>query len=270
MNCTILGATGFIGSHLRAQLSADGHACYLPARDDPELFLRDLGHVFYCIGLTADFRQRPFDTVRAHASLLADVLERAHFDSLLYLSSTRVYQHGDEAKETSALMVNSNDPSDLYNLSKLMGESLCLSCGRDNVRVARLSNVYGRDFHSGNFLFALIREAVDSGSIVLRSAPDSAKDYIGVHDVARLLPQVALSGKHQVYNIASGRNVTNEALVARMVEITGSYVEIAAGAKIIRFPTIDTTRVREDFGFTASSVLADLPSLVQQYRDEKT
>ena len=33
----------------------------------------------------------PFDTIRAHVSVLSEVLEHAEFESLLYLSSTRVY-----------------------------------------------------------------------------------------------------------------------------------------------------------------------------------
>ena len=34
---------------------------YAPAKGDPELLERDLGTVFYCAGLTADYDRRPFD-----------------------------------------------------------------------------------------------------------------------------------------------------------------------------------------------------------------
>ncbi len=88
---TVLGATGYIGSRLVAHLQAQGHTVWAPARGDAEVFTRPLGHVMYCVGLTADFRTRPFDTVDAHVGLLAEVLRRAQFESLLYLSSTRVY-----------------------------------------------------------------------------------------------------------------------------------------------------------------------------------
>jgi len=79
MKFTVLGAGGFIGSHLLAHLRQAGHDCFAPARGDATLFAEELGHVIYCIGLTADFRSRPFDTVRAHVCLLADVLEKAPF-----------------------------------------------------------------------------------------------------------------------------------------------------------------------------------------------
>ena len=82
---TVLGASGYIGSRLVAHLRAQGHTVWAPARGDAEVFTRPLGHVMYCVGLTADFRTRPFDTVDAHVGLLAEVLRRAQFDSLLYL-----------------------------------------------------------------------------------------------------------------------------------------------------------------------------------------
>lgn len=96
------------------------------------------------------------------------------------------------------------DPSDLYNLSKLMGESLCLTGGRTGVRVARLSNVVGgEDRDSGNFVPSLVREA-RGGHIVLQTAPDSVKDYIHIDDVAELLPRIATQGRERLYNVASG------------------------------------------------------------------
>jgi len=38
-------------------------------------FRIDPGHVIYCIGLTADFRQKPFETIEAHVSKLAEVAQ---------------------------------------------------------------------------------------------------------------------------------------------------------------------------------------------------
>lgn len=267
MRFTVLGASGFIGSNLRDYLTRLGHECFDPTRDDPVIFSEKLGHVIYCAGLTADFRQKPFDTVRAHVCHLVDVLERSDFDSLLYLSSTRVYGNSGSTEEDVVLLADPQNPGDLYNLTKLTGEALCFSCGKRNVRVARLSNVYGNDFSSENFLCSIIRDAVRDRRIVLRTTPDSAKDYIAIHDVMRILPRVALSGRRRIYNVASGINISNRALLDELARLCGCAVSVADEASTIVFPLIDIRRIREEFAFQPSSVLSNLADLVRQYQE---
>jgi nucleoside-diphosphate-sugar epimerase len=258
MNWTVLGASGVIGRHLVARLRAAGETVYTPGRGEPGLYQRALGHVIYAIGLTADFRQRPYDTVQAHVSLLAEVLQRADFSSLLYLSSTRVYARAAHGREDLPLPVQPQDPSDLYNLSKLMGESLCLSSGRAGVRVARLSNVVGgEDADSANFVPSLLREA-RSGRIRLQTAADSAKDYIHIDDVADLLPRIAVHGRERLYNVASGVQTTHAQWAQQLAALTGCAVEIAPGAPTAGFAPIDITRIRTEFGYAPRPVLSVL------------
>src|SRR4051812_11177152 len=80
MRFTVLGASGFIGSHLMRWLESQSLPYWAPKRCENVLG-RPLGHVIYCIGLTADFRGRPYDTVRAHVCHLLDILEEAEFAS---------------------------------------------------------------------------------------------------------------------------------------------------------------------------------------------
>lgn len=267
---TILGKSGFIGSHLIAYLREQGAECFTPDRHCNIIFDRHLGHIFYCIGVTADFRSRPFDTARAHVCVLTDILEKARFDSLTYFSSTRVYAKSNHAKETSPTIVDSADPSDLYNLSKLMAESLCLSCGRKNVRVLRLSNVYGGDFTHDNYLFSLIRDAVDTGYVSIETSEHSEKDYVSLNCVIDVLPKIALAGQHRLYNLASGVNVSNGKILAWLAELTGCRTNVAVNAPTIRFPHIDIFRLKQEFGFQSASLQHDFPALVQQYRRHKT
>lgn len=262
---TVLGASGFVGSSLAASLRANGHSVYAPQRADPAIFEADLGHVIYCIGMTADFRSKPFETVDAHVSVLADVLRKSRFDSLLYLSSTRVYGDASHASEQARLQVDPADPSALYNLTKLTGESLCRSCGKPGVRVARLSNVVGSDPDSENFLSSLIREAL-AGRIELQSDPDSSKDYILLDDVVALLPLIAIGGNHWLYNVAGGSNVRHAELVGALAALTGCEVAVRPGAPRVDFPLIDTARVRDEFRFSAGSVIDSLARLVGQAR----
>jgi nucleoside-diphosphate-sugar epimerase len=264
---TVLGASGFIGSHLVKHLKSEGCDCHAPVKGE-DISTQNLGNVIYCIGLTADFRTKPFDTVNAHVCCLVDALTRYKFDSFVYLSSTRVYgAREDIAHEEDVIHSQPLIPGDLYNISKIMGESICFAAAKDNVRVARLSNVYGYDSQSENFIFSLIRDALREKKIVLNTTLDSSKDHVSVHDVVRILPEIAVKGKHKIYNVASGKNISAGQIVDRLSSLTGCSVELAANAERICFPNIHISRIKEEFNFKPSCILDDLERLISDYKN---
>lgn len=267
MSFTILGPSGFIGRALVKRLCIEGHNVFAPERDDHRLFLDDLGHVIYAAGVTADFRTRPFDTMRAHVHFLSLLLERASFQSLLYLSSARIYRHAAETQEETPIPVRSEEPEDYYDLTKLAGEALCHVSGRKNVRVARLANVIGRDFQSKNFVFDLIRTASEYGRIKLCSALDSEKDYVMVDDVVSVLPLVAMYGQQRCYNIAAGSNTTHAQIVNAIATETGASCTVVPGAPRIACPPIDIRRVQSEFTFAPQDFISRIPTLVAQYNN---
>lgn len=261
---TVLGASGFIGSHLVKRLDALGKEFQAVGRNDV-LPAGPLGHVIYSIGVTADYRSRPFDTVEAHVCKLIEILRDRQFDSLLYLSSTRLYLGLDSAGEETALRIAPLDAGDLYNASKAMGESLVLNCGRQT-RVVRVSNVYGPDFDSDNFLTSIMKDAIFRNKIVFQTAAASAKDYISVDNVVDALIAIATSGRERIYNLASGVNVSNGEIADKLREISGCTVEFPSQAPAIIFPTISVDRLRAEFAIESSHLLDDLPHLLDLYR----
>lgn len=249
---TILGASGTVGQRLVAHLSAAGEEVFAPKRGDDAIFREDLGRVVYCIGVTADFRTRPLETIEAHVTVLHRVLAEARFERLVYCSSTRVYGGAGTddapAREERALQVDPHSGSDLYNLSKLMGESLCLHASKGRACVARLSNVVGgADEDSENFLPSLLREA-RAGHIHLRTALDSAKDYIHIDDCANVLARLATGPAQGIYNVASGLRTPHSEWIDAIVAATGARVSVEPGAPRILFPPIDITRIRTECG----------------------
>jgi nucleoside-diphosphate-sugar epimerase len=249
-----LGGAGYVGRHLAAHLRASGYQVLVPRRGSGAILRQPLGRVIYAIGLTADFRSRPFETVEAHVNLLSEVLRHGDFESLLYLSSTRVYACADSGAESSRLMVQPGDPSDLYNLSKLMGESLALHCGRDEVRIARLSNIVGGFEPSNSFLGELLADARE-GSVVLRSALESEKDYLHVADAAIMLADIATAGRHQIYNVASGVNISHRQWVDALRSHFGCSVHLVPDSPVHIFPPISIQRYCEEFAFRPGSAM---------------
>ncbi len=264
MRATVLGGSGFIGSALVKRLAAEHHDVYAPARGGLE-WNRDLGHVIYAIGLTADFRTRPLETIDAHVSVLAEVLRRGRYDSLVYLSSTRVYRGATDTHEDAPLTVQPSDPDDLYRVSKLAGESLCLGSSQPAVRVVRLSNVYGFDPDSENFLPSVLREAAATGELRLHTAAACAKDYIALEDVVDLIPRIVAAGRDRLYNVASGRNVTS-AEIADVLGDFGVRVSVEQGAPLVVDPVICIDRIAMEFGFKPQQLAARLPGLYREFQ----
>lgn len=259
---TVIGANGFVGSHLTTKLLSLGFEVYCPEKGDSSVYTQPLGHLFYCAGITADFRSRPYDVVEAHTSYISRLLQHADFESLLYLSTTRLYQQAASTNEEANLTVNSNHREDIYALSKLLGESVCLCSNRDNVRVARLSNVVGDDFRSSNFIYSVMKDIMAQGSVTLQSTLDSEKDYVLIQDVVDALIHIALSGKQFIYNLASGVNLTNKQLFDAWKEVRQFEYRISPSAVRVYFEPIEIVRMRGEFGYHPSPCLPVIQQLI--------
>jgi len=262
---TVLGATGYVGTAVVAALKRTGHPVHPVTRAALPALLETghaAGHIIDCIGLTGDFRNRPHDTAEAHVGVTARCLARLQFDSFLLLSSTRVYARAAATHEDAALPCVPADPSDLYNLTKLAGEALCLADPRPTVRVARVSNIYGPSPPADTFLGALLQEGRSTGSVVLRQSPQSAKDYVSLADVTRLLPLISAHGQHRIYNVASGANTSHAAIALVLRRHAGWHVAFAPNAPTLRFPPIDIARLTAEFGATLSNSSEQLAKLV--------
>jgi nucleoside-diphosphate-sugar epimerase len=263
---TVLVGSGFIGSHVVRRLETLGLEHEAPGRDE-NLRGRDLGTVLDCAGVTFDFRDRPLDAVEAHVCLVERILRECRIESLIYLSSTRLYRGGaSPAREDDPLSFFPDSLDDLYNASKAMGEALTLASHPKGC-VVRLAHVYGADFHSENFLSAVLREIVDTGELTLRTALESSRDFVSVEDVVGCLISIAAKGRQRIYNVASGRRVSNRELAARLTQLTGCRIRVAAGAPRVSFPPLSVDRVHEEFGFESSDLLDALPDLLRLYRE---
>jgi len=261
---TVLGGSGFVGKYLIQYLKNNGHEVLAPSRAELNSLPHDLGHVVYAVGLTGDFRQKQVETIDAHVNVLASILYKNTFSSFLYLSSVRLYSGVDSPQpvtEEMALVVKPGLDA-VYDLSKLLGESLCLMLDNPSVRVARLSNVYGHGQSKHTFLQMLLNEISEKGTVEIREAPQSAKDYVFVGDVVCALENIALYGQHRIYNVASGVRVMHKQIADYLASQGDAKITFAENGALRRFPEVSVERLVREFGWAPQSFLRSLNDLV--------
>lgn len=272
-HATVVGAAGFIGRALSQHLRGQGFEVHEAARDHQRWLDGPLGHVFYCAGLTADYAQRPHDAVQAHVVLLNAVLQMGRFESLVYLSSTRLYDGSlvDVADEATPLALDPRQPRHLYDLSKALGESLCLAAGGGRARVARLSCVYRDAGDADGFLPQLLRGVPQALAMAESATPPrlhidttlhATRDYVHLDDVLAALVLIATRGTQPLYNVASGRNLSNRELFARLRELSGCEIVAQRQHMARPSPRIDISRLRREFAWRPGCLLDKLADLL--------
>ena len=263
MNYTVLGAGGFIGGRLAQELRQSGAECYTPLRGDDGIFTRNLGHVFYCIGLTADYRARPFNTVEAHVSFLSRVLEKSIFEKLIYLSSTRLYDglDGEICHEGNDLRMNPASPRHLYDLSKGLGENLCLTASNGRASVARLAAVYDISPQATGFLPGILRQLVTDRAMTIDSSSGVSRDYICLDDVISCLIKISKSTQNEIVNVASGKNISNQD-IADTLNAAGFQIKIQRQSEREIRPCCDISKIKM-LGIIPVSVQAYIENLIK-------
>ena len=261
---TVLGAGGFIGSHLVRAFRNRGHEVFAPARGEP-IFDRHLGCVIYSIGITTDFARFPLETAEAHVCALVPVLRHAQFDRLIYFSSVRLYDGlSGPVAETAELRLNPQQPRHLYDFSKGLGETLVLHAARPGV-VIRLASVFDDKLAQDDFLCRTIRSTLANEITTIEASGDGARDYIYVQDVIDAVEAIALRGRETIYNVASGRLLSNAALANLIMAEMNVKINFS-GRVALRPPVLDVSRIKSEFGVSPRPAELVLRSIVRSLR----
>ncbi|MET0294104.1 MAG: NAD(P)-dependent oxidoreductase [Phenylobacterium sp.] len=243
---TVLGARGFVGTRLCERLRAAGLEPFCPDKGDPALFERDLGVVYDCAGLTADYAVRPFDTVEAHATLKAQVAQRGRFERLIVLSSTRLYDSAATeglVRADAPLVLDPAEPRHVYDLSKALGENIALTQTGGRGSVARLSNVFDWTPGAPGFLSEWLARAASEKAFTLASSPAVARDYIHLDDVVDALIAMAAAERPGIVNVASGELIDNSQIAAVFGQ-AGWRVDFSGEAQPRPPPCADVAKLR--------------------------
>ena len=250
----LLGASGFIGGHVRTALAADPRVTALicPGRDRYDLIdgdpagLAELlraespGAVVSCVGrLTGSDTELIRANTLVATKLIEVVSDRAPAARLVRLGSAGEYgvvPHGRSVTEQDRTA-----PVAGYGVSHLAATrlfQLAGEAGRADAAVLRVFNPIGSGLPDANLLGRAaqrLRSALAGGAREITMGPLSAyRDFVDAQDVAALVLAVVLAPvlRHRVFNAGSGRAVTARAavrLMAAQAGYTGDIREEGAG-----------------------------------------
>jgi NDP-hexose 4-ketoreductase len=261
----VLGAGGFLGSHVRAaveRLDRGVSATYVSRRvpDEPTepgtwqpLDLRaadrgDLGGVIEaadpdviinCAGATAgDALHQVRGNVVLVAELLAAVTARTPGTRLVHLGSSAEY--GAIPPDVPIREDAHPNPVGTYGLTKLAATELVLAAGRAGVVdaiVLRVFNPIGAGLPAANLLTnaaTQMRKARASGSDRIHlGSLDAFRDFVDIDDVADAVVAAALApglSGPLVLNVGSGRATQARDLVTLLARVAGFAGEVMEDA----------------------------------------
>ena len=264
---TIFGQ-GFVGTNISIFLKKKKYNLFLPKKGKYK-FKKNLHNVIYCIG-NNNWVKDPKGTYDANLGLVPEIIFNNKFDSFTLLSSTRLYLGNSEGEtsENNPININSNDKKFFYNSLKLAAENLCLSLNNKNIKVVRMSNLFGDHFKNNALILPTwIRNSVKYKKIDIYISKNSTKDFIYVNDAFDVLLKIIKRGKHRLYNVASGKNIKLSKILKEIKKITNCKINYTHNSNVVKEPKVNIKRIINEFNFkTKNNLINFLNHLIINYK----
>lgn len=256
--------------------------------DGEELFGRldtPIDHIIHCACPTASsyMISNPVETADSIVLGTRSVLElarRLKVKSMVYLSSMEAYgvvkDIGRARTEDELGDIDLASARSSYSLGKRMAEYYCHIYWKEYgvpVRIARLSQVFGRGVRSGDnrVYMQFVRSACEGRDIILKTRGDSVGNYCSSDDAVRAILDILDKGENgEVYNVV---NESNTMCIREMAKLVAS--QIAGGRISVRTELEDagTTGYAPDTGLRLSGEKLGklgwkpVKGIVEMYRD---
>ena len=137
-----------------------------------------------------------------------------------------------------------------YNSLKIAAENFCLSQGNKNIKVLRLSNLYGLNFKKQTYLLpTLIRNSKKNKKINIYINEKSKKNFLNIHDAIHIIVKIIKKSKYRLYNIASNKRISIEKIVSSIKKATNCKIIYSNQKEKFDEPKIDISRIKKEFKF---------------------
>jgi UDP-glucose 4-epimerase len=286
-NCLVLGADGFIGSHVVDVLTNAGHQVRafdrltspaplnLPTdnpniqlwpgdflnRHDLDTALEDMQYVFHFVSVTnpATSAKDPLIDVDVNIRMSVVLMQLCaeHNVKRVIFPSTGGAIYG-QGLPRSLRETDLTEPVSPYGIGKLGIEGYLRyfreSHGLDSV-VLRLSNAYGerQNVVGSQGAIPIFLNLIEQGlPIKVFGDGTMVRDYIYISDLAQMvLETFDRPHKYDTYNLGSGEGVSINELIGSLKQVTGRDVKVEhlpARPTDVEHVVLDTARYAKEFG----------------------
>ena len=245
---TIFGHTGFLGQNIVSYLKHNNLNFFLPKKNQIK-FSKNLNNIIYCIGINDVFKN-PVASIESNLKLISKIIDNNKFKSFLYISSTRLYLNSIRTSENDLISINPYSKGYFFNCLKLSAENFCLSQKNKNIKVVRLSNLYGDHFGKQKYLLpTLIRNSLKKNVINININKNSKKNYLNVEDAIDVIFKIIHKGKYRLYNVASKKLYSLNFIAKNIQKITGCKIIYRNQKYKYNEPKININRIKKEFNF---------------------
>ncbi len=292
----VLGAAGFIGSHLCDRLLAEGWSV-VGVDNLITGTLRNLEHLSrearfsfveadICAPLAVpgrvdavldfaspasplDYLRMPVETLKVGSVGTWHALGLAKEKGARFVLASTSEVYGDPQvhpqPETYWGHVNPIGPRGVYDEAKRYAEALTMAYHRQqgvNTAIVRIFNTYGPRMrpHDGRAIPTFIRQALEEKPLTVFGDGSQTRSFCYVDDLVRGLILLAESGEHMPVNIGNPTEMSLLELAEAVVTATGSSSQIVFEALPVDDPQVrqpDITRARQLLGWEPEIALDD-------------
>ncbi len=286
--CLVLGANGFIGSHLVDALIKDGHQvrCFdrykssnytfqsHPSKDI-EIFrgdflnrsnlsdaLNGIDYVFHFISTTnpktAD--SDPLIDIETNVKMSVELFHLCVERSVkkVLFASTGGAIYGDQATSEPLHEDLPSRPVSPYAIGKLTIEHYLRYFGKKHgldYMVYRISNPYGprQNTLSGQGVISIFLDLIRQGKPVpVFGDGNMVRDYIYVDDIiTRIVKTFSLPSKEHIYNLGAGRGYSVNEIIDGIERVVGKAIHkefVGVPATFVEKVVLNTERFEKEFG----------------------